>query len=52
MELVEEASVVLLRNDDFPSEAIPIIRYSVCTYIGTISNNAVDTLPPLFLVEL
>ena len=47
MNEVEEASGVLLRHDDFPSEAISIIRYFIRTYVGT-NNNGVDTVSPLF----
>ena len=49
---VEEASSFLLRNDDFPSESMPIIRYFIRSYICTKPNNGVDNLLPLLPVEL
>ena len=42
---VAEAADLLLRQNDCPTEAIPIIRYFINTYIGS---NGVDAQPPLF----
>lgn len=45
---VAEAADLLLRQNDCPTEAIPIIRYFIQTYIGS---NGVDAQPPLFPIS-